>query len=536
MKNKYCILMVTLFLMSCIITTAQVTIFKEDFSTAGSRWSVYSNDKNQFAIYNGKGILWDFDPSFSGARIEKIGTDLDINTDFSVSVKATFTGGENSWGYGLVFGANSSSPTSGYKFLIAASGYYCLSKWVNGSTVELIKWVKIDIVKKDPFIQQKLEVRKQGSNWLLLIDDQQVNTYPAQSLYGNYIGLVKDNKQRVEFDDLELVDLAQSNQPAVVYNNDCEAFTALKKLNASKGFGSIRGSGATVESDGFIGHTYRFPSKQSFPGAQKTYILADSDSKTYTPEKSEKHYLEAVYASGLNYQTAQEQFPAIQKKLADCLKEYHFNPYSGNNGKVERCTISEKINGGYKSTSDALSIVKDPFKSGAYMISLRIYTPSDNSKEVRFINNTPIRNSDFAKSLMQVIGYAETRFEGKKGSKIDGAGFMATRYGTTIKVSGALDNYIEDMLGSGFYAVMEKNISEQAIKAKMTMWHQKLIQVLGNEYHYTESTNNYVYDHAKKSNAPYLSLLKEKSKDGNSYSIIIEVRKEIEIEDEEEDF
>ena len=169
------------------------------------------------------------------------------------------------------------------------------------------------------------------------------------------------------------------------------------------------------------------------------------------------------------------------------------------------------------------------------MISLRIYTPSDNSKEVRFINNTPIRNSDFAKSLMQVLGYAETRFEGKKSTKIDGAGFMATRYGTTIKLSGALDNYIEDMLGSGFYGVMEKNISEQAIKAKMATWHQKLTQVLGNEYHYTENTSNYVYDHAKKSNAPYLSLLKEKSKDGNSYSIIIEVRKEIDIEDEEEE-
>ena len=343
MKNKHSLLMVTLLLISCIITNGQVTIFKEDFSTAGSRWELYTNDKNQFAIYNGKGILWDFDPSFSGARIEKIGTDLDINTDFSVSVKATFTGGEKDWGYGLVFGANSSSPTSGYKFLLAASGYYCLSKWVNGSTVELIKWVKTDIVKKDPFIQQKLEVRKQGSNWLLLIDDQQVNTYPAQSLYGNYIGLVKDNKQRVEFDDLELLDLAQSNQPPVVYNNDCEAFTALKKLNASKGFGSIRGSGATVESDGFIGYTYRFPSKQSFPGAQKTYILADADSKTYTPEKSEKHYLEAVYASGLNYQAAQEQFPAIQKKLADCLKEYHFNPYSGNNGKVEKNGIGAQI-------------------------------------------------------------------------------------------------------------------------------------------------------------------------------------------------
>lgn len=527
--------MVTLVLISCINTNAQVTIFKEDFSTAGNRWSVYSNDKNQFAIYNGKGILWDFDPSFSGARIEKIGTDLDVNTDFSVSVKTTFTGGEKDWGYGLVFGANSNSPTSGYKFMISSSGYYCLSKWVNGSTVELIKWVKTDIVKKDPFIQQKLEVRKQGSNWLLLIDDQQMNTYPAQSLYGNYIGLVKDNKQRIEFDDLELVDLAQSNQPPVIYSNDCEAFAALKKLNASKGFGSIRGSGATVESDGFIGYTYRFPSKQSFPRAQKTYILADSDSKTYTPEKSEKHYLEAVYASGLNYQVAQEQFPAIQKKLADCLKEYHFNNYLGNNGKIERCTIGEKINGGYKSTSDALSIVKDPFTSGAYMIALKIYAPSEYGKEKRFITNAPIRSTEFAKSLMQAVGFAENRFEGKKGAKIDGAGFMATRYGTTIKLSGALDNYIEDMLGSGFYGVMEKNISEQAIKAKMATWHQKLMQVLGNEYHYTENTSNYVYDHAKKSNAPYLSLLKEKSKDANSYSIIIEVRKEIDIEDEEEE-
>lgn len=56
MKNKHSLLMVTLFLISCIIANAQVTIFKEDFSTAGNRWSVYSNDKNQFAIYNGKGI------------------------------------------------------------------------------------------------------------------------------------------------------------------------------------------------------------------------------------------------------------------------------------------------------------------------------------------------------------------------------------------------------------------------------------------------------------------------------------------------
>lgn len=536
MKNKHSLLMVTLFLISCFITNGQVTIFKEDFSTAGSRWNVYTNDKNQFAIYNGKGILWDFDPSFSGARIETTGTDLDINTDFSASVKTTFTGGDKTWGYGLVFGANSSSPISGYKFLISSSGYYCLSKWVNGSTIELLKWVKTDIVKKDPFIQQKLEVRKQGSNWLLLIDDQQVNTYPAQSLYGNYIGLVKDNKQRVEFDDLELVDLAQSNQPPVVYNNDCEAFNDLKKLNTSKGFGSIRGISYTIEDDGFIGYHFRFPSKQSFPGAKKTYVLVSTDSKIRVPEKTDKHDLEAVFASGLTYQAAQEQFPQIQKKLSDCLKDYHFNTYLNENGKDNRASIGEKTNGGFKTNGDGLSIAEDPFTSGAYMIALKIYAPSEYGKEKRFITNAPIRSTEFAKSLMQAVGFAENRFDGKKGAKIDGAGFMATRYGTTIKVSGALDNYIEDMLGSGFYAVMEKNIPEQSIKTKMAAWHQKLTQVLGNEYHYSQNGDNYMYEHAKKYSAPYLSLLKEKSKDGNGFSIIIEVRKEIEIEDEEEDF
>ncbi len=534
MKNKLSLFAALLILLCMHSVTAQVTIFKEDFSSIG-KWEVYTNDKAQFAIYNGKAILWDLDPNYSGARIQRINTELDVNTDFSISATLTFTGGDSNWGYGIVFGANGESPISGYRFDIAASGYYSLSRWVNGVNTNLTKWIKSDMVKKTAYLPQKVEVRKSGDKWLFYINSVHVDTYPAQTLYGKWIGMVKDNKQRIEYDDLVLVDLLQSNQPPVVYTNDCEAFKALKKINIDDGFGSIRGVSYSVESDGFAGYTFRFPSKQGFPGAQKTYILADSDSKTIVPEKPDKHDLEAVFASGLSYEAAQEQFSTIQKRLADCLKEYHFNTYFNKKGKIDQCIIGEKTKDGFIRSGDVLSIVKDPLKSGSYMISLKIYEPTDYDKELHFIKNPPLRSTEFAKSLMQIIGYAENSFEGKKGDKIDGAGFMATRYATTIKLSGALDNYIEQLLGNAFYGVMEKNVSEQAVKSKMAEWHQKLIQVLGSEYHYTQNEESYFYDHAKKAKAPFLSIRKEKTKNGVGYSIIIGVKKDVEFDEDEEE-
>lgn len=176
---------------------AQKTIFSENFNDNQNKWGIYNNKKASYIIYNGKYIM---DIGDSLIYDSGVPVNIDTSKNFSITAIAMHTTGTDTYGFGLYFGAKDIS--NYYVFAITANGYYRLCKSTPSAYTCVLNWTASAAIKTGSYVENKLQIVKDGNNWKLMINDQVVTTVPSMSFMGNQIGFNTTATQRVEFDDL----------------------------------------------------------------------------------------------------------------------------------------------------------------------------------------------------------------------------------------------------------------------------------------------------------------------------------------------
>ncbi len=202
MKKKI-ISTISLFAMLLIYSQAQAqkVIIDEDFNTNKNGWVTYTSDKPNFVIYNGK-LIFAVTDSFTYNIFMPV--TLEDGVNFSLTVNSTHTDGTTNYGYGIFFGA--SDINNYYAFTITSGGYYRLAKTTaGGGYSEIIKWTTSPAIKNGHYTDNILQLSRQGANWILAVNGQTLATVPAVPFIGNKIGFTLSSMQRVEFDNLKIV-------------------------------------------------------------------------------------------------------------------------------------------------------------------------------------------------------------------------------------------------------------------------------------------------------------------------------------------
>lgn len=178
---------------------AQKVLLDEDFNTNKNGWLTYTG-KPGFLIYNGK-LIFAVDDSLTYNINMPVTVEDGVN--FSVTATSTHTDGTNEYGYGIFFGASDLS--NYYTFCITSGGYYRLAKSATSGYSEMIKWTLSPAIKTGNYVDNILQLSRQGFNWVLAVNGQTLATVPATAFFGNKIGFTQSVRQRVEYDNVRVV-------------------------------------------------------------------------------------------------------------------------------------------------------------------------------------------------------------------------------------------------------------------------------------------------------------------------------------------
>jgi hypothetical protein len=182
------------------LVSAQKVVLRENFNDNHNAWGIFPDTKPSYAIYNGKYIM---DVTDSSTYCSMISVNIDTTKNYSISAIAVHTSGTNTYGYGLSFGGT--DPNNYYLFSISDGGYFSFGKFVAGTFSSLIKWTTNAAIKTGNYVENKLQVTKEGRSWKLLVNDQLLSTIDAMPLMGSKAGFSVSVYQRIEFDDLTIL-------------------------------------------------------------------------------------------------------------------------------------------------------------------------------------------------------------------------------------------------------------------------------------------------------------------------------------------
>jgi hypothetical protein len=176
-------------------SNAQKVLLDEDFNTNRNNWSSYLGARSNYLIYNGKYII-----GINDSLTYNIGmpVTLDDGINFTITVTTTHTDGMDNYGYGIYFG--SSDLNNYYSFNITSGGYFRMGKFS-----DIVAWTKTPAVRIGNYVDNVLQITRQGTNWIFEINGQTVSTQPATAFMGNKLGFTQSMNQRIEYDNLKVV-------------------------------------------------------------------------------------------------------------------------------------------------------------------------------------------------------------------------------------------------------------------------------------------------------------------------------------------
>jgi hypothetical protein len=103
------------------------------------------------------------------------GLQVNMRRDYLIETQATHLKGAQNHGYGLTFGADS---TSGYQFWIANNGLYTIRHYSAAGDKVILPWTAADAINKGDTAKNKISIKHTNGQVAFYVNDQQVNAYP----------------------------------------------------------------------------------------------------------------------------------------------------------------------------------------------------------------------------------------------------------------------------------------------------------------------------------------------------------------------
>ncbi|MEP7372057.1 MAG: hypothetical protein ABI675_01635 [Chitinophagaceae bacterium] len=199
MKNIL-ILMLSVCLTQLLSAQKEKVIFSDDFSSNKNNWSTHTVNQINYLVYNNKYIL---DANDSLTYNVFVPVKIDTTKNYVISATMVHTTGTVNAAFGIYFGGTDVS--NYYAFDISANGYYKVEKATSANYSNLVPWTTSALVKQGNYVENEIRIIREGIYWKLMINGQLVNTIPAEPLLGDKIGFTKNYPQRIEFDNLKVI-------------------------------------------------------------------------------------------------------------------------------------------------------------------------------------------------------------------------------------------------------------------------------------------------------------------------------------------
>jgi len=180
--------------------------FSDQFDGNSNNWYIVNDNVKTFSVSNGKYYI-DHKRDTKGwsANITKT---IDDNRNFEIETKIDKISGVNNYGYGLMFGKND---TGEFRFYIASNGYFKVVRIVNDEEQLIQKWIKSSYVKTGNGKSNVLKVKKDNDDYKFYINGNFVFQTEFEPFYGNEIGYVVYNNQKIGVDYLRVKYNTNSN-------------------------------------------------------------------------------------------------------------------------------------------------------------------------------------------------------------------------------------------------------------------------------------------------------------------------------------
>ena len=179
----------------------QKVILLDDFSNNANKWPTVIGKMTNYLVYNGKLVI-NTDDTLTYTN--SIPVDLNTQNNFSITITATHTNGIDNSDYGLFFGA--SNLNNYICYLISNNGFSRSYKIGDDGFVDILKWTENPAIKTGNYVDNVLRISKEGANWIFSVNGQSLATVHALPFYGNKIGVLVSQNQRIEFDDLKMIE------------------------------------------------------------------------------------------------------------------------------------------------------------------------------------------------------------------------------------------------------------------------------------------------------------------------------------------
>lgn len=179
--NKKILLFAFCIFASIIMSAQQETIiYNDDFSSLSSVWSQYKGNSDAI-IQNGKLQI----KSSKTDAIRCYYAQIFINylKNFSIEISIKQISGEKNQGLGIIWG--SSGIENSNLFLITASGYYSIGKYIDDKYSPVQKWTKSDLINPTGF--NILKVEKKANNLIYYINNKAIYTEYYYTQYISHI-------------------------------------------------------------------------------------------------------------------------------------------------------------------------------------------------------------------------------------------------------------------------------------------------------------------------------------------------------------
>ena len=191
------------------IDSKSKTILFEGFNNNNNNWSTSNSNDISFEIKNGDYFI-DHKRETGGYTSTIIKT-VDASKDFNIIGQFKKINGITNNGFGLTFGRKDSQNQN--EFFITSGGSFMIKKTENGTSTNLKNWTVSSHIKKGNNAVNYLKVEKKGNSIKYYINSNLVHTSYSYKFYGNRIGFIVYNKQKISIGYLSMSYLGNSTAP-----------------------------------------------------------------------------------------------------------------------------------------------------------------------------------------------------------------------------------------------------------------------------------------------------------------------------------
>ncbi len=470
-----------LFCLSLFFTKAQViekVVLNESFSNNDSYWNLFEDADGSVSMLNGKLFI---ENKTKTTLTPGIGTYFDTLTDFSITVTASIISTKIATNvFGFYFG--DAEHINEYYFLAATTdkggGAWAFGKLENKQLSYLSKWAATTTVKPGLLANNTLSIKQEKDNWIFFINDKEVGKIKAQHFSGDQAGFYVEDMQRVAFSNLVM----KNYYPQVSASGKLCEMLPLINEQAKSEFNHINTWG--ILRDPYERRT-RVKSTDDKPKYVTSLAVTDAEQNFIGTGKSDYEYT-ARLATCSKPEDAIKKSDSISKQLTACLKNFLITKLPEKQGTLPVYKVIEKTPGGYKRSDNVIRITKDSTaKQTRYFVEAVI---SSYQRETYFYITNKSDNSKLAAQLKELRVHSKNNFKDITGEFIPGSDAKTSsskEYNTNYKLESAKRNYIKNIGGNYFHAVLGENMTEKEGTALFNSMFEKLKKALGNGMVYT---------------------------------------------------